>query len=135
MKEELKSVLSNEKAVLKSLLEALDKQYAMIIKNDIFGMEAIVEDIKISNKAVAEQEVKRRALTKGNPMSEVINSFNDQELEELYKDIRTLLNELELQKDSNELLIKQNISYTNQMLNLIKPSRESKTYNSTGKIR
>lgn len=135
MKEELKSILSKEKAMLKNLLEALDKQYAMIVKNDVFGLEAIVEDIQLSNKAVAEQEVKRRALTQGNSMNEIINSYKDEELEELYKDIRVLLNELQLQKDSNELLLKQNISYTNQILNLINPNRGSKTYNSTGKIR
>ncbi|MBS5885190.1 MAG: flagellar export chaperone FlgN [Clostridium sp.] len=131
----LRDILYDEEKELKELLILLDKQYKLIIAKDIFGMESIVEDIKQKNKDVAEIEVSRRRLLGNQSIKEVILNSKDEELENGYRRIQNLLNEMILQKDTNDLLIKQQLSFTNKLLNLINPKRDIPTYNSYGSIR
>lgn len=131
----LKDILCDEEKALKDLLSLIDKQYKLIIAKDIFGMESIVEDIKQKNKDVAEIEVGRRRLLGNQSIKEVISNSKDEELENGYRRIQNLLNEMILQKDTNDLLIKQQLSFTNKLLNLINPKRDIPTYNSYGSIR
>ena len=131
----LRDILYDEEKELKELLVLLDKQYKLIIAKDIFGMESIVEDIKQKNKDVAEIEVSRRRLLGNQSIKEVILNSKDEELENEYRRIQNLLNEMILQKDTNDLLIKQQLSFTNKLLNLINPKRDIPTYNSYGSIK
>lgn len=131
----LRHILYDEEKELKELLILLDKQYKLIIAKDIFGMESIVEDIKQKNKDVAEIEVSRRRLLGNQSIKEVILNSKDEELENEYRRIQNLLNEMILQKDTNDLLIKQQLSFTNKLLNLINPKRDIPTYNSYGSIK
>jgi flagellar biosynthesis/type III secretory pathway chaperone len=131
----LRDILYDEEKELKELLILLDKQYKLIIAKDIFGMESIVEDIKQKNKDVAEIEVSRRRLLGNQSIKEVILNSKDEELENEYRRIQNLLNEMILQKDTNDLLIKQQLSFTNKLLNLINPKRDIQTYNSYGSIK
>lgn len=131
----LRDILYDEEKELKELLILLDKQYKLIIAKDIFGMESIVEDIKQKNKDVAEIEVRRRRLLGNQSIKEVILNSKDEELENEYRRIQNLLNEMILQKDTNDLLIKQQLSFTNKLLNLINPKRDIPTYNSYGSIK
>ncbi|MCR1950205.1 MULTISPECIES: flagellar protein FlgN [unclassified Clostridium] len=131
----LRDVLYDEEKELKELLILLDKQYKLIISKDIFGMESIVEDIKQKNKDVAEIEVRRRRLLGNQSIKEIISNYKDEELENGYRRIQNLLNEMILQKDTNDLLIKQQLSFTNKLLNLINPKRDIPTYNSYGSIK
>ena len=135
MVEELKKILIEEERELKGLLDLLDKQYKLTIKKEVFGLEAIVEEIKTKNKEVAESEVKRRKLLGNNSMKDFVLNSQDKELEEIYRRIQKLLNEIKLQKDTNELLIKQHLGFTNKILNLINPKRNVTTYNSYGNIK
>jgi len=135
MVEELKKVLLEEEQELRALLDLLDKQYKLTIKKEVFGLEAIVEEIKTKNKEVAESEVKRRKLLGNNSMKDFVLNSQDKELEEIYRRIQKLLNEIKLQKDTNELLIKQQLGFTNKILNLINPKRNVTTYNSYGNIK
>jgi len=45
------------------------------------------------------------------------------------------INALVIQKETNELLIKQSLSYTNSMLAMISPKKEPVVYNGYGKIK
>jgi len=135
MVEELKKILIEEERELKGLLDLLDKQYKLTIKKEIYALESIVEDIISKNKDVAETEVKRRKLLGNNSMSDVVINSQDKELDEIYRRIQKLLNEIKLQKDTNEILIKQQLSFTNKILNLINPKRNVTTYNSYGNIK
>lgn len=135
MVEELKKILIEEERELKGLLDLLDKQYELTIKKEIYALESIVEDIISKNKDVAETEVKRRKLLGNNSMSDVVINSQDKELDEIYRRIQKLLNEIKLQKDTNELLIKQQLSFTNKILSLINPKRNVTTYNSYGNIK
>ncbi|MBU5454619.1 flagellar protein FlgN [Caproiciproducens sp. MSJ-32] len=135
MVEELKNVLIEEEKELRGLLELLDKQYKLTIKKEVYALEAIVEDIMLKNKDLAESEVKRRRILGNQSMKDLVANSQDKELEDIYRRIQRLLNEIKLQKDTNELLIKQQLSFTNKLLSLINPQRNVTTYNSYGNIR
>lgn len=135
MREELKVIMKNEYEALSNLLYLMDKQYALIMKKDIFGLDKIIEEIQWCNKKVAETEVARRKLSQGKAMKDIINVSSDEELDNLYRSIVKILEEITLQKDTNELLIKQSLSYTNRMLSYINPNRNTVTYDSYGKFK
>ena len=134
MNNNLKEVLTLEEKKLKELLSLLEKQYKLILSKDIFGMESIVEEIKVKNKELAESEVERRRFLGNLSIKEYIESSNNVELDSIYRNIKKLLNIMILQKDTNELLIKQQLSFTNRILNLINPKKDITTYNSYGNI-
>lgn len=135
MKEKLNEILVKEYESLNKLLSVLDEQHSRIVKNDVFGMEAIVKEIEKENKAVAELEMERRKLTQGREISGIIQEFKDENLDRNYRNLKMLLQQLILQKDNNELLIRQRLSFTTQMLSILSPDRSVKTYNSYGKRR
>ena len=134
MERDLIRVIRLEEESLKGLLELLDDQYKYIMEKDVFNLESIVDKIKLCNKEIAEYEVKRRKILGNSSMKEIIQKNNNEELDRAFRDIKKLLMEVNLQKETNDLLIKQQLSYTAQMLNIINPRREIKTYNSYGNL-
>ena len=135
MMQKLNDVMINETQALGVLLLELDNQHKNIVTNDIFGMEACVNKIKEANKTIAHMEVLRRKITENKAMGPIIESAKDPELEKNFYAIKKLLQAVVLQKDTNELLIKQGLSFTNRMLSVLNPVREAKTYNGYGKVR
>ena len=135
MKEKLNNVIIQEIEAIGNLLVELEEQHRCIVVNDIFGLEACVNKIKEANKSIAHMEVERRSLTENRSMRAIIEEFRDMELEKNFYKINNLLQEVVLQKDTNELLIKQGLSFTNRILNVLNPVREIKTYNANGKVK
>ena len=56
------------------------------------------------------------------------------ELDNSYREINRIILAVKQQKETNELLIRQQMSFNNQILNIINPRREMKTYNSYGNL-
>ncbi|MBD7916347.1 flagellar protein FlgN [Clostridium sp. Sa3CUN1] len=135
MMKNLKDILHFEEEKLRELLSLLDKQYKLIINKDIFGMEAVVEEIKLQNREVAEAEVERRKFLGNVSIGDYIKNSKNEDLDNCYRSIKKLLNEMVLQKDTNELLIRQQLGFTNKILNIINPKKDAATYNSYGNIR
>lgn len=135
MIEKLTDILVKEESALKKLLALLDEQFKLIMSKNIFGMEGMVEKLQICNREIAGFEVERRKLINGKSMKEVVRNLDNNDLDNVYRGIQRLLEAITLQKDTNETLIKQQLGYTNKMLNIINPRREVKTYNSYGNIR
>lgn len=131
----LNDVMIKEIAAVKELLSALDKQHGYILKNDIFSLEKIVSDIQLINKKVAQIEMERRQITRGQSMRKIIYDLKDEETENNYRKMKILLQEVKVQNNSNNLLIKQNLSFTNRMLEVLNPNRQTKVYNSYGKFK
>lgn len=131
----LKEILIIEGKRLEELLVLLDKQYKLILNKDVFNMEAITEEIQLKNKEVAEAEVQRRKFLGNTSIREYVNNSKDRELDEVYRAMQRLLNELILQKDTNELLIKQQLAFTNKLLNIMNPKKDAATYNAYGNIK
>lgn len=131
--DELIAVVKAEREALIELLKLLEEQYSLIVGNDVFALDAIVEKIQEKNKKVAEIEVKRRNILNGRSINAV--SRESKELEEEVQRINNLLYELTLQKDSNDILLKQSLAFTNKLLSYINPNRGNTTYNAYGKVK
>lgn len=135
MTAELNRIIVEEYKALKALLEALDEQFECLAKRDALKLAAITEKIERISKEVARFEIERRKITNGQAMSKIVNELKDKELENNYRSIKKLLEQIRFQKDTNEMLIKQGLGFTTQMLNFLNPDRGPKTYNSYGKRR
>ena len=135
MEKMLLNIIIEEEKAIKELLNLLDKQFQKMAEEDVFALDAIVDEIKICNKNIAEFEVKRRNLLNGTSMKEFVEKSNDRELEEAYRSIKKLLELVVRQKDTNDVLLKQKLVLTNQFLRIANPSRDAKIYNSYGKVK
>lgn len=134
MKEELNNIFINEIVAIQNLLSILEKQHNCLVWNDAFGMENCVKEIEDCNKLIAEWEVKRRTLTQSKSLRDFVEEIGDKEVEDNYRKIKLLVQETMVQKDINDVLIKQGLGYTNRMLNILNPDRKARTYNASGKI-
>ena len=135
MKEELNSIIVKESEALQELITLLEAQVKFALEERIMDLETIVPKIEACNKKIAELEMARRGLTKGEPMSKIVNDEKDIELEENYSKIKLLVEAAIVQKEFNIELIKQGLHFTNKILNILNPDRGIKTYNSFGKIK
>ena len=131
---ELIKLMQSQNEELKKLLELLKVQYKMIMSKDVFGLEGLVDKINECGKRIAEEEVKRRKLIGTESMSNIVNKSNNKELRDLYSKIQTTLNNVISKKETNDILLKQQIIFNNKILAFINPSREIKTYNSYGNL-
>jgi len=131
---ELIKLMQSQEEELKKLLELLETQYKMIMKKDVFGLEGLVDKINECGKRIAQEEVLRRKLIGEDSIKEIVNNSDDEELKEVFAKIQTTLNDVILKKDTNDMLLKQQIVFNNKILALINPSREIKTYNSYGNL-
>ncbi len=133
--EQLAGIIGNEEVALKKLLGLLDRQYQLIMKKEVFELEGIVDEIKACNKEVAEIEIERRKILGSESVKDVVKKSKNKNLEEAYRSINSTLFEVKLQKDTNDLLIKQEMSFNNKILSIINPRRDVTTYNSYGNIK
>lgn len=131
---ELKEEVRREKKAVEKQLELLDKQHSLIMKNDAIALECVANEIKVINKEIAESEISKRKILNGKSLREFVFSSKDIELEELFRDMKIKVELLALQNETNKILIKQQLSYTNRMLMILNPDRQAKTYNSYGKL-
>lgn len=134
MKEKLKIVMSKEYNTLNDLLKLLDEQHSLCAKKDFFGLENIVTKIEAQKIEIAKVEVERRKLVGNNSMKDFVMKSKDFELENNFRKIKLLIEEINLQKDTNQLLIKQGLVFSNRMLNLLNPGRKANVYNAKGNL-
>lgn len=131
---ELIKLMIDQEKDLQKLLELLDVQYNMIMKKDLFGLEGIVDKINECGKVIAKGEVDRRKLLEKNSISEIVKSSNNNELKQVYNSIQNTLKKVIAKKETNEILLKQQLLFNTKMLNIMNPNRNIKTYNSYGNL-
>ena len=134
MDKKLVDIIINETNALENLLALLKEQYVYILKKDVFSIEEVIEKIKLSNQQIAQEEVNRRKLVGNKPMREIINESKNEDLVDEYRKVKKIITLVKQQKETNELLIKQQIGFNTQILNLINPRRDVKTYTSMGNL-
>lgn len=134
MTEELIKLIKAQSEELKELLMLLEAQYKMIMEKDVFGLEGIVDKLNECSKKIAQYEMNRRKILGNESISELVNKSDNKEFKDNYISIQEILNKVMLQKDTNDLLLKQQIMFNNKMLNIMNPNREIKTYNSYGNL-
>lgn len=135
MYSDLKLAIFEEKRILQELMELLDEQYNVILSNEVLALEKVNEDIELIGKKLASIEINRRDIIKDKNFKEIVENSNDEHLKDVYKEVKGLLRDIELQKDTNDALIKQRLFFTNKMINVIRPSKNIGTYNSYGNVR
>lgn len=135
MNSDLKLIFFEEKSVLQELETLLDKQYNSILSDEIKLLDKLNEDIEIAGKKIATIEIKRRNIIKDNDLRKIIESSDDEHLKDVYKEVKSLVMSLELQKDTNYTLIKQKLFFTNKIINVIRPSKSIGTYNAYGNVK
>lgn len=133
MNSEIKLVIFEEKKVLQELLDLLDEQYEIILAKDLVKLDKVTNNIENTGKVLASIELKRRSLIKED-FKVFVDTCGDEHIKTVYEEIKIILQSLELQKNTNETLIKQRLFFTNKMINVIKPTKNTGTYNSYGKV-
>lgn len=131
---ELIKLMKVQEQELKHLLVLLEMQYKMIMDKDVFGLEGVVDKIGECSKKIAKEEVQRRNILGNESIIEIVRTSENGELKEAYNSIQDTLKNVVFKKETNEMLIKQNLVFTNKMLSLINPNRDMKTYNSYGNL-
>lgn len=131
---ELIKLMRVQEQELKHLLVLLEAQYKMIMDKDVFGLEGVVDKIGECSKHIAKQELERRNLVGNNSMVQLVENSNNREIKTCYKNINNALKKVLLKKETNEILLKQNMIFNTKILNIINPNREIKTYNSYGNL-
>lgn len=134
MIEKLIELMKSQEKYLKQLLELLIIQKELIMKKDAFALEGLVDKLNECSKKIAKEEVARRNLLNDESLKEFIYNSNNVELSNTYSEIVNIINKVILQKDTNEMLLKQQIGLNAKVLNMMNPNREMRTYNSYGNL-
>ncbi|MCC3862825.1 flagellar protein FlgN [Terrisporobacter petrolearius] len=135
MNSQLKVVIFEEKNIIKNLLTLLDEQYNLIIDKDVIKMDKIAKELDESAKNLARIEIKRRNIMGSeSSMKEVVDDSDDEKIKQAYEEIQATLKMIEIQKEANEILIKQRLFFTQKMINCIKPNKGIGTYNAYGQV-
>ncbi|CDM68841.1 hypothetical protein CM240_1683 [Clostridium bornimense] len=133
MKETLKAIMKEEVTALENLLKVLENQHKHLFGKDPLLLEKDVELIKDASVEVAKVEKKRRDLVVGKTKKEMFEMLDDDGRQIYYK-LDSTINLCDLQRGTNDALIKQNLMFTNKMLSFINPNREVNVYNGNGKL-
>jgi flagellar biosynthesis/type III secretory pathway chaperone len=134
---DLKVIIYEEKNILSKILNLLDEQYKYILAKDIKKLNDIVKDLENLSRELASVEMKRRAIiSEDKSMKSIVEESNDEHLKEAYKDIVSTIKMAELQKETNNILIRQELFFTKKMISFIKPNNKTpNTYNAYGQIK
>lgn len=133
--DELIEVMKKQKSYLEELGTLMEVQKDMIMKKDVFGLEGIVEKLTACSKNIAQSEVQRRKILQNGSIKETVKNSKNPELTQLYNSLSQTLEKVVFQKDTNDMLIKQQVSINNKVLEMMNPDREVKTYNSYGNFK
>lgn len=134
MEKELIKLMKEQKAHLDQLLVLLQVQKEMIMKKDAFGLEGLVNKLNECSKKIAQEEVARRKILNNGSIKEFVSNAKNKDLTEIYSELTDILEMVMFQKETNDLLLKQQISLNAKVLEMINPNREIRTYNSYGNL-
>lgn len=104
------------------------------MKKDAFSLEGLVDKLNECSKKIAREEVARRNLLNNGSLKEFVYNAKNTELSKTYGEVSETIHKVILQKDTNEMLIKQQISLNAKVLEMMNPNRDIKTYNSYGNL-
>ena len=135
MIQDLVKLIKDQNDKLKELLLLLQTQYEMIAKKDLFGLEGLVDKINDCSKEIAKVELERRNMMGDINLTKFVQQSNNEELSKHYEEIIQTTNDIKVRKETNEIMLKQKMSFNAKMLAILNPSRDIKTYNSYGNIR
>lgn len=125
-------ILEKEEDLLKKLLSLLEEQHEAVVKNDIEAMNEIVNKLVENGKKIENAENQRRKITGEKTINEMI--AENGELDEKLRNIKKVVSEINVQKKTNTMLLKQGINFNNKVINILDPRKGSKVYDNSGKL-
>ena len=135
MNPELKVIIYEQRKLFKELLSLLDEQYDLILGKDAKLLDKVAKKLESISSDIAKLEIQRRNLIGSDfSMQTLIEKTDDENIKEAYEEIVNTIKMIQIQKESNDMLLKQKLFFTKKMLNMIKPSQGIGTYNNYGQV-
>lgn len=135
MSPELKVIIYEQRKMFKELLNLLDEQYDLILGKDPTLLDKIARKLENVSRDIAKLEIQRRNIVGSDfSMGTLIEENDDKNIKEAYEEIKQTIKMIEVQKESNHVILKQKLFFTKKMLNVIKPSQGTGTYNYCGQV-
>ncbi|WP_278682953.1 flagellar protein FlgN [Paraclostridium bifermentans] len=135
MNPELKVIIYEQRKLFKELLNLLDEQYDLILGKDATLLDKVARKLENISRDIAKLEIQRRNLVGSDfSMGTLIEASDDKNIKEAYEEIKQTIKMIEVQKESNHVILKQKLFFTKKMLNVIKPSQGTGTYNYCGQV-
>ncbi|MDU3335672.1 flagellar protein FlgN [Paraclostridium bifermentans] len=135
MSPELKVIIYEQRKLFKELLNLLDEQYDLILGKDPTLLDKIARKLENISRDIAKLEIQRRNIVGSDfSMGTLIEENDDKNIKEAYEEIKSTIKMIEVQKESNHVILKQKLFFTKKMLNVIKPSQGTGTYNYCGQV-
>ena len=135
MNPELKVIIYEQRKLFREVLNLLDEQYNLILGKDVKLLEKVAKKLENASRNVAKLEIQRRNIVGSNfSMGSLIEESDDKNIKEAYEEIKQTIKMIEVQKESNHVILKQKLFFTKKMLNVIKPSQGTGTYNYCGQV-
>lgn len=135
MSPELKVIIYEQRKLFKELLNLLDEQYDLILGKDPTLLDKIARKLENVSRDIAKLEIQRRNIVGSDfSMGTLIEENDDKNIKEAYEEIKSTIKMIEVQKESNYVILKQKLFFTKKMLNVIKPSQGTGTYNYCGQV-
>lgn len=137
MNPRLIKIMSEELNTLESLLNLLENQYNLLvsIEKDVVKISQIAEEIDLVIKNIANYEIEKKQILQGKSLGEVVEKYNDEKVSNVYVKTLNLLDIIAMQKDTNNVFVKQQLFFTKSMIRAITPKRNAEVYDSYGKIK
>lgn len=124
---------SQEEKVLKDLKTLLLKEKDMLIKGQWQELMGIVEEKKEIMNELSQLESKRLEVNEDDLLNDLSEDIKEKSLT-VKHNIKNLINEIQQQSETNNLLTKSSLSYTKQVLNSLGVNNKSNTYGANGKL-
>ena len=135
MNPELIVIIYEQRKLFKELLNLLDEQYDLILGKDAKLLEKVAKKLENASRDIANLEIQRRNIVWSNfSMGSLIEKSDDKNIREAYEEIKQTINMIEIQKESNDIILKQKLFFNKKMLNVLKPSQGIGTYNYSGQV-
>lgn len=135
MNPELKVIIYEQRKLFKELLNLLDEQYDLILGKDALLLEKVTKKLENASRDIAKLEIQRRNIVGSDfSMGSLVEKSDDKNIKEAYEEIKQTIKMIELQKESNQILLKQKLFFNKKMLNMLKPNQGIGTYNYSGQV-
>ena len=133
MSPELKVIIYEQRKMFKELLNLLDEQYDLILGKDPTLLDKIARKLENVSRDIAKLEIQRRNIVGSDfSMGTLIEANDDKNIKEAYEEIKSTIKMIEVQKESNLNFDINDL--VEKMLNVIKPSQGTGTYNYCGQV-
>ena len=135
MNPELKVIIYEQRKLFKDLLNSLDEQYDLMLGKDATLLDKVVKKLENTSRDIAKLEIQRRDIVGSDfSMSSLIEKTDNKSIKEAYGEIKQTIKMIEIQKESNQMLLKQKLFFNKKMLNALKPNQGIGTYNYCGQV-